>query len=431
MCFNAIESKGRHCGQPEEGGLMMDEDARFPNRKRKGWEQPDLGDKLPEAGWQELNTAPEEAEPVRASGYRIVDSGSESPASLPPEVDLYAPVSVSGEAAEPGLIDVSASGEEQQPAAQPPISQPPAGKEQPGGIEKRAGSPIKLYAALGIGLVILLGGLIAFTFFFFGNPNGRYDLGPVTSSATGLEGRLFIQWDKKLEYRLTIKPGDPDQQAGFALAVANPQRPLGIAIHLQDSAGFVLCSREIALKYAGNSPAPASSAPGSPAGNTDAGKDIFQTQSDPDGKITAINSQGSLPCSAEAYEKAQNWSFSTNFPSLAEQDEWLDSQKEIEPGAGRSSSAGIAARKRAAAKAAAKLLPFSIEGDDAIVDFDTSHGVIQTRGRKTFLVDKVTAASADPRWQDYPVSIHYRCDQAASCTLAHSGGGVLRASLGR
>ena len=81
MCFNAIESKGRHCGQPEEGGLMMDEDYRFPNRKRKNWDDPGPGDKLPETGWQELNTQPEEAEPVHASGYRILDSGSECPAS--------------------------------------------------------------------------------------------------------------------------------------------------------------------------------------------------------------------------------------------------------------------------------------------------------------------------------------------------------------
>jgi hypothetical protein len=257
-------------------------------------------------------------------------------------------------------------------------------------------------------------------------------LGPYASSSTGLQGHLFIQWDKKLEYRLTIKPGDPDQQAGFALAVAHPQRPLTIAIHLQDSAGFVLCSREIALKYdAGNAPAPASSAPGSPAGNSDAGKENFQNQIDPDGKITAINSQGSLPCSAEAYEKAENWSFSTNFPSLAEQDDWLDRQKEMEAAAGRPSPAGVAPRKKIAPKVAAKLLPFSIEGDDAIVDFDTSHGVIQTRGRKTFLVDKATAAGADAGWQDYPVSIHYRCDQSSSCMLMRSGAGTLRASLGR
>jgi hypothetical protein len=74
-------------------------------------------------------------------------------------------------------------------------------------------------------------------------------------------------------------------------------------------------------------------------------------------------------------------------------------------------------------------LPFSIEGDDAVVDFDLSRGVIQTRGRKMFLVDKASAASANSSWQDYPVLIHYRCDQTASCTLTQPGVGVLRARL--
>jgi hypothetical protein len=280
--------------------------------------------------------------------------------------------------------------------------------------------------------VLLLGGLIAVTFLFFGIPSGRYDLGPLTSSVTGLQGHLFIQWDKKLEYRLTIKPGDPDQQAGFALAVFNPRRPLLIAIHLKDSAGFELCSKEIALKSdAGNGAAPAGAGADSPAGKTDAGMDTFQNQIGPDGQIAAITSQGTLPCSVEAYEKAANWNFSTNFPSLAEQAEWLSRQKDIEAAAKGPSPAEAAARKRIAAKAAARLLPFSLEGDDAIVDFDISRGVIQTRGRKTFLVDKATAAGADPRWQDYPVSIHYRCDRSSSCMLRDAGVGVLRASLGR
>ena len=82
-----------------------------------------------------------------------------------------------------------------------------------------------------------------------GPPNGRYDLGSVTSSAAGLKGHLFIEWDKKLNYRLTIEPGDPDRQAAFALAVAHSPRPLSVEIHMQDSEGFALCSKEILLKY--------------------------------------------------------------------------------------------------------------------------------------------------------------------------------------
>jgi hypothetical protein len=409
----------------------MDEDNRFPNRKRKR-EQPGLPDTLPDAEWQELNNESGEAEPLPVSGYRVVRSASESPGEEPVEAELPAPVSASGEAPAQDLIDLSASAEEQASGAAPPVPHPTSRDVWLGRIRKFAESPARVNFVLVGVFVLLLGGLIAVSLLFLGTPNGRYDLGPVTSSATGLAGRLFIQWDRKLEYRLTIKLSDPDLQAGFALAVANSPRPLSIAIHLQDPAGFVLCSREIALKSdARNGAAPAAPAADSLKGTTDSGQDTFQNQIGPDGQIAAINSQGELSCSAEAYEKATKWSISTNFPSLAEQDEWLSRQKEIEAGAGLSSPAGVAARKRIAAKSAARLLPFSIEGDDAIVDFDTSHGVIQTRGRKTFLVDKATAAAADPRWQDYPVSIHYRCDQSSSCTLRDAGVGVLRASLGR
>ena len=76
-------------------------------------------------------------------------------------------------------------------------------------------------------------------------------------------------------------------------------------------------------------------------------------------------------------------------------------------------------------------LPFTIEGDDAIVEFDPSFGVIETRGRKLFLIDKATAAAANTAWQDFPVSIHFHCDQMSNCVLMHSGLGALRVRMKR
>jgi hypothetical protein len=434
----------------------MDEDARFPNRKKKNWEHSLLGDKIPEAELQEFINESTPAEPLPTSGYHVVGSAEESDGDQLAMAALHDASSAATEG-QP-LIDVNAVAEEQIPAAQPPIAHPPARMTRMGRMRKFVGSPVRIYASLVVGLGILLGLIFAVTSHFMSNPNGRYDLGTVTSSAAGLEGRLFIQWDKNLKYRLAIKPNDRDQQAEFALAVAHPPRPLSIEIQLKDMEGFVLCSKIIVLKYDARSAA-------APAGNADSGKtfsgqvgqgvdpaqaeaqeaarehgkDVFQGQVDPDGKIVAINSQGDLSCTAEAYEKAENWSFLTGslsqaepaFPSLSEQQAWLKHEEEMEAEAQSPSPAEAATHKRAAAKAAAKLLPFSIEGDDAIVDFDISHGIIQTRGHKTFLVDKAIAAGADPGWQDFPVSIHYRCDQSSSCTLMHSGTGVLRARMGR
>jgi hypothetical protein len=273
-----------------------------------------------------------------------------------------------------------------------------------------------------------------------------------------LKGHLWIEWDKKVAYRLTIEPSEPHQEAAFAHAVARSPRPLSIQIHLQDSQGFVLCTREIVLKYdARNAEALAASTPDSPALKMDAvnlpanqpaqtidfaqldaqetarerDQEIFQNQIGPDGQITAINAHGEIPCSKTAYEKTTNWSFTPDFPSLAEQDRWLKRQQEMQFEATRPAPPAPAAPAARKKKAAIKLLPFTIEGDDAIVDFDAAQGVIATRGRKTFFIDKAAGAAADSAWQDYPVSIHYRCDQSSICALTHSGLGGLRARMKR
>jgi hypothetical protein len=71
----------------------------------------------------------------------------------------------------------------------------------------------------------------------------------------------------------------------------------------------------------------------------------------------------------------------------------------------------------------------TIEGDDAIVEYDASRGVIETSAGKIFLFDKSSADGNDSRWQDYPVSVHYKCDQNSSCTLKHAGIDALRVRL--
>lgn len=339
----------------------------------------------------------------------------------------------------------------QEAAAEAPIQRPSFRAVWVERLRKFAESPTRVYAAAGVGFGVLIGVVLAVVLWSTGSPDGRYDLGWVTSEASGLKGHLFVEWDKQLDYRLRIEPADALRQAGFALAVAHSPSPLSVQIHLLNPEGFVLCSREIALKYdardavgaAANLPAnearrmmedTARNAELTEAGDElaaaqqaerELGKDVFQNQVDADGQIAAVQAQGPIPCSAKAYEHAVSWSFSTDFPSLATQDELLVRQREARAEAERL-SAGAHGRK--APKSAIKLLPFSIEGDDAIVTFDPARGIIQTRGGKTFNSYQTTA-SADSAWQDYPVSIHYKCDRSSSCTLMHAGLGALRARL--
>jgi hypothetical protein len=333
--------------------------------------------------------------------------------------------------------DVKAAEEVQDPASKPPTPRPTSPESFTERMQRFAENPTKFYAAICAGLGVLLALIFAAVNLGPGNPEGRYDLGPVTSSATGLKGHLYINWEKTLHYRVSFETSDPDQQAGFAFTVANPPSPLSIEIQLQDNKGFVLCSREILLKYDVQSADAAANLPNKPPAASDLaqlkdqeqkreqGKDIFQNQIGAKGQVVALNAQGVIPCSAKAYENTAQWSFTSNFPSLAEQDEALKRPQEM-----RAIAAQRAAANKAA-KAAGKLLLFSIEGDDAIVEFDVNRGVIETSGRKIFFLDKTSMGSADPVWQEYPVNIHFRCDQSTNCTLMHSGAGALRVRLKR
>jgi hypothetical protein len=434
----------------------MDEDPRFPNRKKKrDWDMSAL-DKPADADKQDQGTGETDEPELPVNVYHVVETAPKNKEEeLAERADLYSFRASVGPAQQtPTPFAESPVFHAPLPEAQ--VQKPPqqGWKER---IRKFAESQARVYAAIGVGLGVLLGVIVASLTLFMGPPNGRYDLGSVTSSAADLKGHLFVEWDKKLNYRLLIEPGDADRQAAFALAAAHSPRPLSIEIHVQDSEGFVLCSKEILLKYdarnalelapsnpdAQDEKTNAGAAPaGQPAQAIDLaqadaqeaareqGRDLFKNQTGPDGQVTAIGAQGTIPCTAKAYEKAASWSFSPNFPAVAEQDEWVERQKEIDANGGRPPAAKSAARRGVvAAKPVAKLLPFSIEGDDTIVDFDPSRGVIETGSGKAFFIDKASGAASDPRWQDYPVDIHYRCDRSSECVIIHAGAGALHARL--
>jgi hypothetical protein len=159
------------------------------------------------------------------------------------------------------------------------------------------------------------------------------------------------------------------------------------------------------------------------------GKDIFLNQIGRDGQIDSISAQGDIPCSGKAYESTSYWSFSPGFPSLAEQGELLKRQADIRANEASAASEKLVARRRMAAKAAPKPSPFYIEGDDSIAGYDASAGIIETFTARRFLVDKAGAAANALKGLDFPIDVHYRCDQSATCTITRAGGGMLHAKL--
>jgi hypothetical protein len=88
-----------------------------------------------------------------------------------------------------------------------------------------------------------------------------------------------------------------------------------------------------------------------------------------------------------------------------------------------------ASPRKAKKKPAVGTEAFAIEGDDELVGFDVSKGVIQTSARKFFLVSAIAGGDTSAKWQDGPSNIHYKCDLNASCTLSRKGAAVLYAKL--
>ncbi len=159
------------------------------------------------------------------------------------------------------------------------------------------------------------------------------------------------------------------------------------------------------------------------------GNNLFQNIYGPAGQIVAISSEGTMPCSNNDWGKAVSWSFTSNFPTLDEQNAMENGKAESIADAARL-AAQEAARKREKLRSSQYLAAFSIEADDAIVDYDAARGIIETKYGRTFFVKK-GGAEVDPRWQDYPVSIHLKCDRSLMCTLMHAGAGALRARMSR
>jgi len=315
-----------------------------------------------------------------------------------------------------------------------------------------------IYAVICAGLGILVGVAIADHYGSFDRVSGPDDLGLVSSDADGLKGHLITNWDGKLEYRLTIVPGDPQQRAGFSLAVTNSPHPVAFDIQIKDPLGFVLCGGTIAVKFDPTKAQAVAAAPSQPQGgqantanggpdqtaqaaaaarseaqeaNREQGKNIFENDIGKDGEIESITAQGELPCSKKAYARAVSWSYTSNFPSLAEQAQLSQPPQEAAVSEAAAPSAPSAVRKRAKAKAPAPPVSYSIEGDDDIMEFDVARGVISTITGKTYLIDKKSAESSAPAWQDFPVRIHYVCNQSSGCTLMHAGAGVLHVRMSR
>jgi hypothetical protein len=74
-----------------------------------------------------------------------------------------------------------------------------------------------------------------------------------------------------------------------------------------------------------------------------------------------------------------------------------------------------------ATSAAAGPFVLCIEGDVRVANYDAGSGTIETYERQTYVLNPKAGASGTIPWQDFPINVHYRCDQPGNCTLYRRG----------
>jgi hypothetical protein len=271
------------------------------------------------------------------------------------------------------------------------------------------------------------------------------DLGAGISQASGLRGHLVTRWQGKAQYMLKIEPLDPRDAEGFAAVTANPSKPISINVSLLDSAGFALCGKEIVLQFdparvrhstmslpKKQSDAERLLAQQRPETQTDtqrgaqqesareSGKDIFQNIQGSDGAVEALWAQGDLPCSPDQYQRFDYWDLSTNFPTLAEQDQALG-HGQVEATSDESQS-DREARGRPKRRVAAKTQStYLMQGDDRATEYDATRGLLVVGNSMRFLIDQKSDGQVVAGWADDDSLIHFTCDSHANCSLRHVG----------
>jgi hypothetical protein len=269
------------------------------------------------------------------------------------------------------------------------------------------------------------------------SPNDTDDLGQGVFSASGLRGHLVTRWQDKAQYQLKIEPIDPREDAMFALVNGNAPRPFSINIRVLDSSGFALCGKEILLPF---DPSKAAQLNGPlPKKKADAdqvlsarqadlkrlqaqeqdrarGKDVFQNIAGTDGKVEALWAQGVLPCSPDQYQRFDYWDMSTNFPTIAEQQQLLN--RKSGPTRQEAAKEREAAQHKAAKRAA---LAFYVEGDDRVTGYEPARAMLITGPGRSFFIDRKSDQAIAANWAANSSLVHFSCDQHAVCALKRAG----------
>jgi hypothetical protein len=368
------------------------------------------------------------------------------------------------------------------PTVQTPVDAPPPAEGEapvvteklpdgpPAQLLQQASGQTKLYAAIGVFLGLVVGLTLAVFFLFPGSASGTMDMGAVTSNVYGLQGHLTAKWTDKVSYNLTVEPSTPAFRPNFVTAVTSSTRPLSIDVQLKDPFGAVLCDNTVLVKFDPRNvsgPVAESDAPATqsrPGRKIDAsaesraavarainlarleslelqrehGKDVFQAVAGPDGQVSSLTSQGTLPCTKKQLDGTASWTFVPDFPMVAPpaapasgaSDAAANPDQALEDAAKALEAKKELARKKAR-REFAPVSPYSVEGIDTIIWYDANSGIAETSAGKAFRIDTSSPAASTLKGRDFPIVIHYECDETQGCTFSGVGLGVMHARLSR
>lgn len=267
-------------------------------------------------------------------------------------------------------------------------------------------------------LVALLGTGAALLFFGVSKvvapkqPALYIDLGTQRFDPAGLGGRFIARWSDGASFQFFIDPLDEDRMPGFQAVAENPPHSISFNVRLLDSSGAVACQKDILIPPINGAEGSTDHAQALAPRQTSTG-DTVQNTANRDGQITEMVISGSLPCSLAAYRHIVSWDFSSNFPNLDEQANWIKHEKDLASSRNPHKSSGVSYGPYTLVKS----LPVPIEGDDVIVSDNPARGIVETGGGRVFLVGASVLTNRALDWQSFPASVHFRCERNAICMV--------------
>lgn len=245
--------------------------------------------------------------------------------------------------------------------------------------------------------------------------NSAGDLGQAVSVESGLRGHLVTEFrDKTVHYKLKIEPINLPEQDDFVRVVSSNAMQLYFNLRILNQVGDTICGKQVVLPGGG--------------GGAAAGADALQRVKDARGLVGSLWAEGTLPCTPEQFARFSYWDFTTNFPTVAEQDRGIAINHSVQAENPDTHAAAQTPKPASRARRAEPKKPqavFYLQGDDHASSFEPGRNILTIGPGRSFVVLRAADLATAAAWADDSALVHYTCDPQATCALRRSGSAVV------